>query len=866
MTVQIVGWTLIHSLWQGALIAALLGVVLIALRKAPAAWRHAACLIALVAMPVMPLLTSLQSIRNAPVITSELSTGASELPAAPAGQVAAPQRAAEPPTRSEATGVEPTSIARRNVDLEALFPWIVGAWLIGVLLLSLRVIAGFVGAHRLVNYGTAAVSAEIAAAATRIAQRIGVSQTVRVLASVRAPVPMVIGLMRPVVLMPVSLLSGLTLSQVEAILAHELAHVRRYDYAFNVLQTVIETFFFYHPAIWWISRKLRDEREHACDELAVSLCGDDPVFYSRVLLTVEQWRGERISFAPAATGGSLALRIRKLLGEEERRFDVGPRWFAGVITVVGVLLAGSGVWHDRADAQTPLTQQIAKGDTTRARPSSIDKFTGTGDLTTRWNWANETARRKGARRYWIGYVVAGSGDDVNWLYLDRNLPVQMGDSWFSGHMRFNGEFSDMRVSGVGLRSMLGDYAPQQHAVFLAFDATSRGTRLVRVHLANFVFPMHFDRMPLFWLDEVNGVESIRTLASLAEGAANSDVWGDLATAIGVHADKHVSTPILVRWMNDRSAPHELRVEAVEALAYHDAPEALSAIVRLARSQEHEDLRAEAVEALENMPSAAPADTLMSFAQTLDTDRLRSEAVEALGQRNEPHIAAWLEQMARSTDTRVSIQAIEALAEMPDGRGAATVTRLAMDKQLSRDARMEAIEAMAEIPEVAGRANQENHPVAVLERIIFDDSDLAMQIKATESLGDLDHPRAVALLQKIVNSHPQETVQIEAAETLGDSHAHAEAMGALQNIVTRHPNISVRIEAVEALGNFTDDASRVVEFMKSFLASDAPTEVKLEALEALAELPGKPAEDLLETYARSTDRQLRAKAAELVAER
>jgi beta-lactamase regulating signal transducer with metallopeptidase domain/HEAT repeat protein len=866
MTVQIVGWTLIHSLWQGALIAALLGLVLLALRKAPAAWRHTACLIALIAMPVMPLLTSLQSVRNAPAAAVQPSTAASELSPAPGALAGTPQEAIKQPNQSEASGVEQTSTTRRNVHLEALFPWIVGAWLIGVLLLSLRVIAGFMGAHRLVNYGTAAVSAEIAAAATRIAQRIRVSQTVRVLASVRAPVPMVIGFMRPVVLMPVSLLSGLTLSQIEAILAHELAHVRRYDYAFNVLQTVLETLFFYHPAIWWLSKQLRDEREHACDELAVSLCGDDPIFYSRVLLTVEQWRGERISFAPAATGGSLALRIRKLIGEDERRFDVGPRWFAGVITVVGVLLAGSGVWHDRADAQTPSTQQIAKGDTTRARPSSIDRFTGTGDLAARWNWANETARRKGAERYWIGYVVAGSGDDVNWFYLDRNLPVQVGDSWFSGHMRFNGEFSNMRFSGIGLRSMLGDYAPQQHAVFVAFDATSRRTRLVRVHLANFVFPMHFDRMPLFWLDEVNGVESIRTLASLEQQAANAEVWGDLAAAIGAHADKRESMPILVRWMNDRSAPHELRVEAVEALAYHESPEALTAIVRLARSGEHEDLRAEAVEALQDMPLAAAADTLMNFARTLDTDRLRREAVESLGERKEPHIAAWLEQMARSSDTNVGTQAIEALANMPDNRGAAAVTKLALDKTLYRDTRIEAIESIADIADVTNLLNQADHPIAVLERIIFDDPDLSVQIKATESLGDIEHSRVVTVLQKIVASHPQEAVQIEAAETLADSHDHAAALSALQSIATGHPNLNVRMEAIESLGNFSDDASRVVEFLKTFLASNAPTEIKLEALEALSELPGKAAEDLLETYARSTDRQLRAKAAELVAER
>src|SRR5688572_17601998 len=384
MTIQIVGWALIHSLWQGALIGALLGVGLIALRKAPASWRHTACLIALIAMPVMPLLTSIQT-GGRTAQTEFKSTTAAEFP------VTRQQPTDQQTLRAEApapeTPVSASASTQSQFQLETLLPWIVRFWMLGVLLLSLRVIAGFVGARRLVNYGTSGVSDEIAQAAARIAQRLRVTQAVRVLASVRAPVPMVIGLLRPVVLMPISLLNGLTLSQVEAILAHELAHVRRYDYAINLLQTVIETIFFYHPAAWWVSRKLRDEREHACDELAVAFCGDDPVFYSRVLLTVEQWRGERISFAPAATGGSLALRIRKLIGEDERRLDVGPRWFAGVVTVATVLLAASSLINDKADAQTPFNQQtITKGDTTRARPSSIDRFTGSGDMAARWKW------------------------------------------------------------------------------------------------------------------------------------------------------------------------------------------------------------------------------------------------------------------------------------------------------------------------------------------------------------------------------------------------------------------------------------------------------------------------------------------------
>ena len=94
-------------------------------------------------------------------------------------------------------------------------------------------------------------------------------------------VPTVIGWLRPVVLMPASALSGMGPQQLEAILAHELAHIRRHDYLVNLLQTVVETLLFYHPAVWWLSGRIRVERENCCDDLAVSLCGDPYAYAER---------------------------------------------------------------------------------------------------------------------------------------------------------------------------------------------------------------------------------------------------------------------------------------------------------------------------------------------------------------------------------------------------------------------------------------------------------------------------------------------------------------------------------------------------------------------------------------------------------
>src|SRR6185295_2411884 len=123
--------------------------------------------------------------------------------------------------------------------------------------------------------------------------------------------PTVVGWLRPVVLVPVGALAGLPADQVEALLLHELAHIRRHDYLVNILQNVAESLLFYHPAVWWISGHIRAERELCCDDMAVFVCGDS-LSYARALAQLESFRPAQVS-ALAANGGSLADRIARLL-------------------------------------------------------------------------------------------------------------------------------------------------------------------------------------------------------------------------------------------------------------------------------------------------------------------------------------------------------------------------------------------------------------------------------------------------------------------------------------------------------------------------------------------------------------------------
>src|SRR6185503_3583474 len=121
-----------------------------------------------------------------------------------------------------------------------------------------------------------------------------------------------VGWVKPAVLLPAAALTGLSTVQLESLLAHELAHVRRHDYLVNLLQGLIETLLFYHPAVWWVSRQIRREREHCCDDIAVALCGDVKL-YAGALAQLEELRGRVLEPALAATGGELLGRIRRLL-------------------------------------------------------------------------------------------------------------------------------------------------------------------------------------------------------------------------------------------------------------------------------------------------------------------------------------------------------------------------------------------------------------------------------------------------------------------------------------------------------------------------------------------------------------------------
>src|SRR6185369_7883872 len=209
-----------------------------------------------------------------------------------------------------------------------------------VTVLSLRLIVQWLRARRLATENAQPACEPWLAMARRLSVALSVRHAVRLLESTAVQVPAVVGLVRPVILLPANTLTGLLPGQLEMILAHELAHIRRHDFLVNLLQAAVETLLFYHPAVWWISRQVRIERENCCDDLAVGVCGD-PLQYARALTRLEELRGETLALAVSARGGLLLHRIRRVVGGPAP--SSGPvRGVTALALLLGLALAFAG--------------------------------------------------------------------------------------------------------------------------------------------------------------------------------------------------------------------------------------------------------------------------------------------------------------------------------------------------------------------------------------------------------------------------------------------------------------------------------------------------------------------------------------------
>ncbi len=283
-----IGSTLIQSLWEGAIVSGSLAAVLAAARSPRV--RYVAACAAMLMMLVGFAITFL----------FVMPQGAHQLPSH-----------TQPPIQAWNINGNHGAVVE-NLTLAALVPWLAPFWITGVSLIYLRRAADCMSVRRLRTRGVCSAPERWQNEVARMSHRLRISRPILLLESSLADVPVVLGHFRPLILMPAGLLTGFPPEQIEAILLHELAHIRRHDFLVNIFQRLVEGLFFYHPAIWWISRVMRSERENCCDDVAVVMSGNAHG-YASALAALEEFRHSVVEPAVAATGGSVVKRIRRLL-------------------------------------------------------------------------------------------------------------------------------------------------------------------------------------------------------------------------------------------------------------------------------------------------------------------------------------------------------------------------------------------------------------------------------------------------------------------------------------------------------------------------------------------------------------------------
>ena len=316
------GWTLLHFVWQGAIAALVVWCALALMERRSAQARYAVALLGLWAMVALPAVTF---VRLAEEVYRLAAAGRAGLVDAGALTI---QVGAEDATAWS---------ARLTAALDHMLPWVMLAWCVGVVFFSCRLAVGVAVTRSLKLRDTEEVSERLQAMFDGLRSRVGVERAVRLVHSAKVHVPTVIGWLKPVVLLPVECLTGMSEEQIEALQAHELAHVCRNDYLVSVFQQVVETLLFYHPAVWWISAQVRREREYCCDDLAVGVCGDR-LAYARALSLLEERRAMLPEVVLGANGGVLKMRIKRLLG---CRDEVSSSQLAWAV-LLAVMIAGGG--------------------------------------------------------------------------------------------------------------------------------------------------------------------------------------------------------------------------------------------------------------------------------------------------------------------------------------------------------------------------------------------------------------------------------------------------------------------------------------------------------------------------------------------
>ena len=344
------GWTVIHSLWQGLLLAVLLSVLMMALEKRSAQLRYEVACGTMFTMLVMALSTF--------IIYLDQDPNMMEVTVALMGNTANSSVTIINSKSSFLQSSFQTVIAFFDKNLII----IVNVWLVGFLFFAFRMAGGFIHLRQLRhqdNFSTPELQNKL----NQLIQRSGLQRSVKVMESALVKVPILMGHLKPLILIPVGTITLLTEDELEAILAHELAHIIRSDFSINLFFTLIEILFYYHPGVWLMAATVRSERENSCDDLALFLC-KNPLAYARALYKLEaahkatRLPGLALSFSSQKQ--QLLHRVRRILNQPQNKSNIMEKLLATtfLLFTITILSVGATTPLDKLEAHRFISTSV----------------------------------------------------------------------------------------------------------------------------------------------------------------------------------------------------------------------------------------------------------------------------------------------------------------------------------------------------------------------------------------------------------------------------------------------------------------------------------------------------------------------------
>ena len=644
-------------------------------------------------------------------------------------------------------GAEPRSIEVAMVPFwqnwsltEALF----ALWLVGMAAVSAWVITGYGAVRWLLRNARVVTNAQWRSQFDDARRQMGVRRQVRLLQAARALTPMTFGLFRPVIVLPANAADWAE-SRLRVVLLHELAHVARRDVLTQLFAQIACALYWFHPLAWLAARRLRVERERACDD-AVIASGERASDYAAHLLDVARSYQPYRMLQPAALAmarsSQLEGRLLAVLKPGMDRARLKRRQItASLGAAFAVMIPVSALTPIARVASEPPATQSAEV-IRHPRPSD--------PLSARWDWALREAGSRNRRAYWVAYSIRresganeaffGGSDGFDLGELDR-APLQT-QLFGTRPVRYTKEQSGLQVEqDIALLFQFRSGANQPG------DAVAFRIHTMRVG-------MDLRNLPVYWLGPASDEESIPWLAHQFETSPVAWLKDELVEAVGVHQRADLAVPFL-RGVLNNSSPG-LRAQAVEALGDQGSREALTALREVVRTDESMAVRREATEALGQIRDPDAVSTLLDLALNSEDPDVRMEAAEALGDQGTRVAAQALETVLfDAADQATQQEAAESLGSIPPEYGVPILQRVAFEHSRWQ-VRAEAVQTLGELP-----AGQVLH---ILERVIYRDADYRVQEEAVETLEDLGRD-GLALALRVMRDHPNPEVREAAADVV-----------------------------------------------------------------------------------------------------